>query len=285
MAEGWDLDGRVCVVTGANTGIGRATARELARRGARVVLAARSEERTRPVVDEIRSLEGGRGEYLHLDLASLASVREAAQALLDRELPLHVLVNNAGVGGGRGKTVDGFERAFGINHLGHYVFTRWLLPRMEASAPARIVNVASDAHYRATGIDWKAVRRRTRSVGGFPEYQRSKLANVLFTRELARRLEGTGITTYAVHPGVVATDIWRNVPRPVRALVTRRLRTPEEGSRTPVFCAAAPELGTETGGYYADERPRTPSAVAQDDALAAELWRRSEEWTEEFLPR
>ncbi len=129
------------------------------------------------------------------------------------------------------------------------------------------------------------MRRRTRSVGGYPEYQRSKLANVLFTRELARRLEGTGITTYAVHPGVVASDIWRNFPRPVRGLITRRLRTPEEGARTSVFCAAAPELAAETGSYYADEHPKAPSPLAQDDALAAELWRRSQDWTEEFLPR
>ena len=275
-----DLLGKVYIVTGANTGIGRVTAEELARRGGHLFLAGRSEARTAPVVEEIRRATGNeKVEFLPRDLADPASVRAAADAFLSRGLPLHGLVNNAGLAGQRGLTKDGFEIGFGTNHLGPFLFTLLLLDRLRASAPSRIVNVASRAHYRARGIDWEALRRPTASTGGLGEYSVSKLANVLFTKELARRLGGTGVTTYALHPGVVATDIWRELPWGLRHLAKLFMISPEQGARTTLHCATSPEASNESGLYYDDSKVRHPSRIAQDPALAAELWRRSMEWT------
>jgi len=189
MTSPHPLAGRVALVTGANTGIGRVTARELARQGAHVFIACRSAERAQPVVDEIRAIAGtGPVETLSLDLGDFASVRRCAQGFLGRGLPLHLLINNAGLAGARGSTASGFELAFGTNHMGHFLLTQLLLDRLKASAPARVVTVASKAHYRAPGIDWNAVRQPTKSATGLPEYGVSKLANVLFSAELARRL-------------------------------------------------------------------------------------------------
>lgn len=276
-----DLAGKTFVITGANSGIGRITARELARRGAHVILACRSAEKTQPVIDEIKRETGNdKVEFVALDLADLASVRRCAGKLLARKTPIHGLVNNAGLAGSRGTTKDGFELTFGTNHLGHYLLTRLLLDRIKESGPSRIVNVASDSHYRARGIDWSAVQATTKSVTGYHEYEVSKLANVLFTTELARRLEGSQVTTYALHPGVVATDVWRRVPRPVRWLMKKLMVTPEQGAHTSLRCATAPELANETGRYYdPNGNERKPSRVARDEALAKELWTKSAEWT------
>jgi NAD(P)-dependent dehydrogenase (short-subunit alcohol dehydrogenase family) len=274
-----DLDGRTFLITGANTGIGYATARGLAGRGARLFLACRSPERGRRAVEEIAGETGNRSlELLTLDLGDLDSVRGCATAFLATGEPLHVLINNAGVAGARGMTDSGFERTFGTNHIGPFLLTSLLLDRLCESAPARIVNVASAAHYGAPGIDWEAVRKPTRSVTGMREYSVSKLANVLHAQELARRLEGSGVTSYALHPGVIASDIWRRVPWPVRPLMRRRMDTPEHGARTSIYCAAAPEPAGESGLYYDDCRVKEPAAAATP-ALAAELWRRSSEWT------
>src|SRR5678816_600820 len=188
-----DLADKTFVITGANTGIGKITARELARRGARIILACRSREKTQPVIEEIQRETGNdKVELVELDLADLASVRRCAEELLARKLPIHGLINNAGLAGARGTTKDGFELTFGTNHLGHYLLTRLLLDRIKESGPARIINVASASHYQAKGIDWTALRKKTKSRTGMPEYSVSKLSNVLFTKELARRLQGTG---------------------------------------------------------------------------------------------
>ena len=178
----------------------------------------------------------------------------------------------------RGMTASGFERMFGTNHVGPFLLTSLLLERLRSSPPARIVNVASGAHFSAPGIDWEAVRRPTRSITGMREYAVSKLANVLHAQELARRLEGSGVTTYALHPGVIASDIWRSVPWPVRPLMKRRMRTPEQGAQTTLYCATSDKAAGESGRYYDDCRPKEPGAAATA-ALAAELWRRSSEWT------
>lgn len=277
-----DQRGRVFVVTGANAGIGRVTAAELARRGAHVVLACRSEARARPVVDAIRREAGSSSvELLLLDLADQRSVRAAAAELLARGLPLHGLVDNAGLAGRRGQTREGFELAFGTNHLGHFLLTTLLLPRLRESAPARVVTVASNAHFAARGIDWEAIRRPTASLTGLDEYAVSKLANVLFTRELARREAGSGVTAYAVHPGMVASDVWRNVPWGVRHVFKLFLRSPERGAATTLHCATSPEVASHSGRYYEECHERRPSKLAEDDALALELWRRSEAWTSE----
>lgn len=277
-----ELGDKTFIVTGANTGIGKIAAHELARRGARVILACRSEAKTRPVLDELRRDAAGadRVDFVPLDLGDLASVRACAEALLAKDLPIHGLVNNAGLAGQRALTRDGFEIHFGTNHLGHYLLTRLLLDRIIQSAPARIVNVSSDSHFSARAIDWDAQRQTTRSLTGTKEYAVSKLANVLFTRELARRLEGRGVTTYALHPGVVATDVWRRVPGPLRWVIKRFMISPEQGAEATLRCATAPELAAQSGRYYGvGGKERTPSKLSEDAALAAELWRRSAEWT------
>ena len=206
-------------------------------------------------------------------------MRTAAAAFLARDLPLHVLVNNAGLAGQRGHTKSGFELAFGTNHVGHFLFTELLLEKLKASAPARIVNVASTAHYNAKGIDWEAVRKPTRSLTALDEYAVSKLANVLFTKELARRLAGTKVTTYALHPGVVATDVWRRVPIGLRGLAKLFMKSAEDGAKTTIYCATSPAVAAETGKYYDDVKEKRPSKQADDLVLAAELWTCSEAWT------
>lgn len=275
MAE---LSGQTFLVTGGNTGIGLATARSLAARGGRVHIACRSPEKGEAAVAAITAASGSdQVSFLALDLADLGSVREAARAFLALGEPLHVLINNAGVAGRRGLTRDGFELIFGVNHLGHFAFTAALLDCLITSQ-ARIVNVSSDAHYQATGIDFDRLRRPARSIAATREYAVSKLCNVLFTQELARRLAGTGVTAYALHPGVVASDIWRRIPWPVRPLVTRRMLTIDQGARTSLYCATAPELAQVSGKYYDDSAEREPSPVATPE-LGARLWEQSEEWT------
>ncbi len=274
-----ELAGRTFMVTGANTGIGKETARALAGGGARVVLACRSEANGRRAAQEITAETGnGALELLSLDLGDLASVRACAAAFLATGEPLHVLINNAGLAGRRGMTASGFELMFGTNHVGPFLLTSLVLDRLRESAPARIVNVASAAHFSAPGIDFEAVRRPTRTVTGTREYSVSKLANVLHAQELATRLEGTGVTSYSLHPGVIASDIWRRVPWPVRSLMKLRMGSPEEGARTSVYCATSPDLAGENGHYYDDCRRKPPAAVATA-ALGADLWERSVAWT------
>lgn len=271
----------VCLVTGANTGIGRVTALELARDGMHVFVACRSAQRTQPVVEDIRQQTGNpKVEFLPLDLGDFASVRACAQQFLARGLPLHLLINNAGLAGKRGLTRSGFEIAFGTNHLGHFLLTELLRPKLVESAPARIVIVASLAHRRVSGIDFARVQRKTSSLTGVPEYGVSKLANILHAAQLARRLEGTGVTVYSLHPGVIASDIWRQVPWPFRALMRVRMLTVEQGAQTTLHCARSPELADHSGRYYSDCRETETTAVAQDQALQRELWDHSAGWTQ-----
>lgn len=275
-----DMAGRTCLVTGANTGIGRVTALELARRGARVWLAGRSRERLEPVVAEIRAQCGAeRADLLELDLSSQASVRAGAATWLATGEPLHVLVNNAGLAGARGVTREGFEQTFGVNHLGHYLLTRLLLDRLLASAPARVVNVSSQAHYSARTIDFDALRQRTPSTTGLPEYAVSKLANVLFAAELQRRYGSKGLVAVALHPGVIASDVWRQIPWPVRPLIKLFMKSNEDGALTSLHCATSAEVARDPALYYDKSRPKKASAPARDAELAAQLWRRSAEWT------
>jgi retinol dehydrogenase-12 len=273
------LLGRVALVTGANTGIGLVTARELRRRGAHVFIACRSMARGQLALDEInRTGSHAPAEMLPLDLGDFDSIRQCAQLFLARNIPLHLLINNAGLAGSRGLTKSGFELAFGTNHVGHFLLTQLLLERIKSSAPARIITVASRAHTRVAGIDWEAVCKPTQTLAGLPEYGVSKLANVLFSYELARKLHGSRVTTYSLHPGVVASDVWRAVPWPVRALMKLGMISTEEGANTTLYCALSPDAGQETGLYYDKCRERDVSKVARDNKLAAELWRRSEDW-------
>jgi retinol dehydrogenase 12 len=273
-----ELSGRTFLVTGGNTGIGLAAARDFAARGARVHLACRSKDKGEAAVARITADTGNESvAFLHLDLADLASVRRCAAEFLALGQPLHVLLNNAGVAGQRGLTRDGFERTFGVNHLGHFALTTALLDCLAASAPARVVTVSSDAQYQATGIDFDALRRPTRSFTGMREYAVSKLCNVLFAQELARRAADRGITSCALHPGVVASDIWRRVPWPVRPLIKMRMLSVGDGARTSVYCATSPEVASASGRFYSDCREREPSRVATPE-LGGLLWERSEAW-------
>jgi retinol dehydrogenase 12 len=275
--------GRTVVVTGANTGIGRATALALARQRWRVYVASRSREKGEAAVAAIKAAAGSDSVFfLALDLADLSSVRSCAEAFLDRGEPLHVLVNNAGIAGRRGLTRQGFELMFGVNHLGHFLLAQLLLDRLISSAPARVVTVASDAHYSARGIDWDALRRPARGITGLGEYAVSKLCNVLFSAELARRTAGTGVTTYALHPGVVASDIWRRVPWPVRPFITRRMLSVDEGAATSLYCATSPEVAAESGLFY-ERCARRPASEVATPQLGLELWERSEAWTAPYL--
>jgi dehydrogenase/reductase SDR family protein 13 len=262
------------------------TAQRLAQGGARVVLAGRSAERCEAVAAELRrDADPRRMEVLALDLASLAAVRAAAATVIERGWPIAALINNAGVAGARGRTRDGYELAFGVNHLGHFLFTRLLEARLRESAPARVINVASDAHRRVKRLDFAALARPTRTRMGFHEYSVSKLCNVLFTRALARRWEGSGVTSYGLHPGVIATDIWRRVPRPARWLMTRLMATPEDGAATTLRCATAPELAQVSGRYYRNQHEARPSRLAEDDELGDRLWQESEKLAGLLLAR
>jgi retinol dehydrogenase 12 len=273
-----DLDGKTFLVTGANTGIGRATSEALAGRGAAVFMACRSESKAQPVIQEIAARTGNdQLTFLALDLGDLESVTACAERFLATGTPLHGLINNAGLAGQRGMTPSGFELAFGTNHVGPFLLTTLLLDRLRESAPARIVSVASEAHYRAPGIDWEAVRRPTRTRTAFFEYGVSKLANVLHAQELARRLDGSGVTTYSLHPGVIASDVWRAVPWPIRPLIKLRMRSTDDGARTPVYCATSAEADGQSGLYYEDCRVKTPGPAVTPE-LAGELWERSAGW-------
>jgi len=222
-----------------------------------------------PVVEEIVAA-GGAAEFLHLDLASLDSARAAARDFEQSGRRLDVLINNAGVGGVRGRTEDGFEIHFGVNHLGHFMLTHHL--RRTFRPGTRIVVVSSEVHRRAAGIDFARVMRKSRSVAGFAEYGVSKLANILFARRLAQLQPGW--RTYSLHPGVVATNIF---PAMTGKLFRGRL-TPEEGAVTSVWCATSVAVADQTGLYYSRSEVVEPSTAARDDELAQELWVRSERW-------
>lgn len=270
-----DLLGRTFLVTGGTSGIGLAAARELARRRATVVIASRSKERLQRAAEEIRAATSNDAVApIELDLASLASVRAATASFERLGLPLHVLVNNAGVAGVRGRTKDGFELAFGTNHLGHFLLTSLLLEHLRTSAPSRVVTVASASHFQAKRLDFTALRQRTRSLTGYPEYAISKLCNVLFAQELGRREAGRAVSSFSLHPGVVATGIWSRVPWPVRHLMLRSMLSPEEGAKTVLYCATEPGIETESGAYFDDCSVRSPSPLVTPQ-LAAQLWERS----------
>lgn len=277
------MAGRTCLVTGATSGIGKATATGLARLGADLVLVGRDPAKGEATVAEIRAATANeRVELLTADLSSQGSIRQLAVEYRRRHDRLHVLVNNAGgYWANRHVTADGLELTFALNHLAYFLLTSLLLDLLRASAPARVVNVTSGA--QAVGrinFDDLQFERRYR---GQAAYNQSKLANVLFTYELARRLEGTGVTVNCGAPGVVRTNFGRDDAGPgmrlLTPLVTPFMRTPEQGADTSLYLAASPEAEGVTGGYYASRRARRSSRRSYDTGLARRLWRVSEELT------
>lgn len=282
----WTLEGKTCLVTGATSGIGTETARALAERGAHVVIAARNAERAEQTRADIVRRSGNRNvDVLVADLASLAEVRKLAEAFLSGYEQLHLLVNNAGVVNNRRElTVDGFEATFAVNHLAYFLLTNLLLARLRESAPARIVSVASDAH-RFGSVDWDDLQSEKRYQGapvisGMRVYGTSKLLNILFNLELARRLEGTGVTANCLHPGMVATGLGTNngVLGTAAALLVRPFAlSPAKGAETTIHLCTDPELQAVSGGYFARKKPAKPARAASDAAAARRLWDTSRE--------
>jgi NAD(P)-dependent dehydrogenase (short-subunit alcohol dehydrogenase family) len=280
-ATGGRLEGRTVLVTGASSGIGRATAVGLAEEGARLLLVGRTPERCAETLAEIRRRTGrDDAVMLRADLSSLKEVRHLADEVLARAPRLHVLVNNAGVTLlSRQTTVDGLEATFATNHLAPFLLTGLLLPRLRESAPARIVNVASDAHRLGGRLDLDDLQNERR-YNALRVYAQSKTANILFSQELARRIAGSGITANALHPGAIRSNLGRSEGRvleAVRRLVGLFLKPPEEGARTSIWLAGAPEVEGVSGRYFAKCRERRPAAHARDPETARRLWERSEE--------
>ncbi|XP_038075806.1 retinol dehydrogenase 12-like [Patiria miniata] len=284
------LDGKTVLITGANTGLGKETARDLARRGARVIVACRDIAKAEEAVADIRKDTGSDNlVVVKLDLASLASVRECAKKIKAEEPRLNILINNAGIMMcPEWKTEDGFEMQFGVNHLGHFLLTNLLLDLIKSSAPARIVNVSSIGHELFGKMWWDDINMRA-NYDPMAAYGQSKLANVLFTRELGKRLKGTGVTTYVLHPGNVYTNLiqymmdgvtfrWRIMAWVMSTPLGRFMtKTPVQGAQTSIYCAVAEELAETTGLYFSDCAPAKASKLAMDDDAARRLWELSAE--------
>lgn len=277
-----NLNGKTCMITGASNGVGRAAAVALAGMGAELVLVCRDRARGEAAVAEIAAKTGNsKVELLLADLGSQRRIREAADAFLATGRPLHILLNNAGlILTKRTESEDGIEATFAINHLAYFLLTDLLLERIKESAPARIVNVSSMVHRRGE-IHFDDIGGST-WYRGMDAYAQSKLANILFTRELARRLDGTGVTANALHPGVVATGFGRN-NRGAFGFMMRMaapfLLSPEKGARTSIHLCSSPGLEGVSGKYFADCKEEQPSAAALDDEDARRLWEISEEMT------
>ncbi|MHB8439149.1 MAG: SDR family oxidoreductase [Acidimicrobiales bacterium] len=285
------MAGKTVVVTGANTGIGLETALSLAGAGARVVITGRDEVKCKDAIAQIaRRTSSESVESVTFDLSRLDSVRQGAAELLARCDRIDVLVNNAGgVMSRRIETPDGLETTFEVNHLGPFLLTQLLLDRIKASAPARIVNVASTAHRGARGgLDFDDLQS-AKGYRGMDAYAKSKLANIYFTTELARRLAGTGVTVNCLHPGTVATHFGRDgdstgVLSFGLKVIKPFVLTPEKGARTSVYLASSPEAAEVTGGYFVRRRQVQPSKAARNSEAAARLWDESEKLVAALSP-
>ncbi|XP_043082349.1 retinol dehydrogenase 12 isoform X2 [Puntigrus tetrazona] len=269
------LDDKTIIITGANTGIGKETARDLAKRGARVILACRDLEKAEAARKELIEDSGNRNIVANkLDLSNTKSVRDFAELVNKEEKRVDILINNAGIMMcPYSKTADGFEMQFGVNHLGHFLLTYLLLDLLKKSSPSRIINVASVAH------TWGSIHLDDiNSEKGYSPrraYGQSKLANILCTRSLAKRLQGSGVTVYSLHPGVVQSELFRNLSKPVQIAVkvfSPFTKSTVQGAQTTIYCAVEPKLDNESGGYYSDCAPAQCSREALDDEMAQKLW-------------
>ena len=277
------MKGKVVLVTGATNGIGKITAQELATKGATLVIVGRNAEKTRATAGEIRLKSGNPGvDSLTADLSSLEQVRQLAGEFMKKYNRLDVLINNAGgIFARRQVTVDGYEMTFAFNHLAYFLLTNQLLGLLEASAPARIINVSSAAHLNGP-FDFEDLQSVHYSYGGFRAYSHSKLANVMFTYELARRLAGTGVTANALHPGTVNTGFGKNnggvMNLAMKAFAMFQI-PPEQGAQTSIYLASSPEVEGVSGKYFVDCKPERSSASSYDEVAQKRLWEISEEMT------
>ena len=284
MSSTQDMAGKTCIVTGATSGIGEVAAEAIAGQGARLVLVGRNRERCDATADRIRKQTGNADvDWLLADLSVQSEVRRLAAEIAGRYPRIDVLVNNAGaLFANRRESDDGIEMTLALNHLGYFLLTNLLLDTLRASAPARVVNVASDAHRAARrGINFDDLQGRAH-YGAMRAYSQSKLANILFTNELARRLEGTGVTANSLHPGFVATRFgqdngWFGKLFTLTAAVFA-IR-PDAGAKTTVYLASSPEVEGVTGQYFVRCQPATPTPAARDPEAAARLWKISSELT------
>lgn len=275
------MKGKNIAITGPTAGIGRTASLELARRGAQLTLLCRSLEKATALQQEIVAAGGLKPNIIIMDMASLDSVRTAGEALAAAGSPLHVLLNNAGiVNVSRRETVDGFEETLAVNHFAPFLLTALAMPALLETPGARIVNVASDAHNFVKGMGFDDMQA-TESYKTFREYGRSKLANILFTRRLAQRLQGRDITVNCLHPGAVATSLGSQNDTIFSKLLPRLLkpffRTPEKGAQTSIYLCCSDEVADITGEYFVDCKPRKPKPWARDDAAAERLWQYTEE--------
>jgi NAD(P)-dependent dehydrogenase (short-subunit alcohol dehydrogenase family) len=276
------MQGKICVVTGATSGIGLVTAQVLAREGATLIIIARHAERGAATVNRIRQETGNAAvELMVADLSVQAQIRQLADQIQHRFARLDVLINNAGALFARRQlSQDGLEMTFALNHLAYFLLTNLLLDSLKTAGPARIINVSSEAHRRAR-LDLSDLQGKLR-YSGWRAYARSKLANILFTYELARRLAGTGIVTNALHPGLVATNFGRN-NRGIAAALFRIVQlmaiSPEEGAQTIIYLASSPAVEGVTGEYFVRQRAVRSSQVSYDRAAAERLWQVSAELT------
>ncbi len=274
------MKGRICMVTGANAGIGKVTALELARMGATVIMVCRNREKGEAAAAEIMSKTGNRSVHLLVgDVSSQKEVREVAAQFKDRFDSLHVLVNNAGgLVPTRQLSADGIEKTFATNHLGYFLLTNLLLDLLVKSAPSRIVNVSSDLH-RFAKLDFSNLQSE-RKYAQFQAYALSKLANVLFTYELARRLDGKRVTVNCVHPGGVNSNFYNNSGRRMRfysKFFGWTMRSPEKGAETIIYLASSPEVEGISGKYFKDKKAVSSSKLSMDRENARRLWEVSEE--------
>jgi NAD(P)-dependent dehydrogenase (short-subunit alcohol dehydrogenase family) len=265
------MEGKRVLLTGGNSGIGKVTATVLAEQGAEVILACRESDKTAAALESINANAAIPAINLPVELARLQSVRDLASTFLERYDRLDVLLNNAGVFPSKQRfTDDGFEMQFGVNHLSHFLLTNLLLDCLKHSAPARVVTVSSMLHKKGQ-IDFDAIRgyQKYKAQGA---YNNSKLANVLFAIELAKRLEGSGVTSNVLHPGAVATDIVRDVPWLIRKIIGMVFIAPEKGALTNIMLASDPDLADVNGKYYNQTRLEDYSSQADDEALRTRLW-------------
>ncbi|KAI8868838.1 NAD(P)-binding protein [Ramicandelaber brevisporus] len=297
------LDNKVAIVTGANVGIGKVTAFELAKAGAHVILASRSAEKTAEAIADINqqlesiaksgsgsgngsSQKVGSVEFMKLDLASFASIRQFVKQFHSRVMPLHLLVCNAGLAGVRGPTADGLDMIYGTNHIGHVLLTVLLLPKIQSpdkDIRARVVFVASEAHYFTDTIDYDRITEPV-MTGWLPavdEYAMSKLAMVMFGQELARSLSQSPVPldhqigVYVVHPGVVASDVWRNAPFPIRGIVTRLMLSEEQGATCTLYAATSGAVVGKEGGYFEFCKETDKNPVTEDESVVDMCWKHS----------
>jgi retinol dehydrogenase 14 len=283
MADTFPMAGKVVLITGGTGGIGKATAIGLATKGARVGITGRDLARAEQAAADIRTASGNLAvDAFAADMSSQAEVRRLALAVLDAYPRLDVLVNNVGgFWAHRHPTADGLERTFALNHLAPFLLTNLLLDRLKASAPARVVTVSSGAQSMGR-IDFDDLQG-ARHYSGQRAYNQSKLANVMFTNELSRRLEGTGVTANSLHPGVVRTNFGSEDQAGFFAVMSRLalplLKTPAQGARTPVYLASSPDMKGVTGKYFVNRKPRIANKVAYDTGMTARLWQVSAELT------